>query len=99
MLSGMVSRQTPQIVPQSASSKTRRKRRRRAKGEGSVSWDAQRQRWRGEIHIDGKRHRVDALTEAEAARKLGALLHGDQRQRDQDRKASLAALLEEWQTK
>src|SRR5438552_4094324 len=50
---------------------------RRAQGEGSIYYDVGRKRWRGEIRIDGRRHRVTARTKTDASAAIGRLLHGD----------------------
>ena len=46
---------------------------RREKGTGSVYFDESRGRWRGEVRIDGQRHKVTATTKSEAQRKLREL--------------------------
>lgn len=46
---------------------------RREKGSGSVYFDGERDRWRGEVRVDGRRHKVSAKTKTEAQRKLREL--------------------------
>jgi integrase len=73
-------------------------KRKRAHGEGSVFWDKARDRWMGEIRIDGRVRKVSAKTQTDAAAKLGKLIHGDPAERHVDRRATVASLLEDWQT-
>lgn len=70
--------------------------RRRARGEGTVLWDADRDRWRGRVYLDGKRHTVSAKTKEEAARKLGAVIHGDPAERRADKRATVKRILTDW---
>ena len=49
----------------------------REHGKGSVRYDEQRQRWRGQVTVSGKRRSVSARTRGEVERRLDALLNGD----------------------
>ena len=75
----------------------RRRRRRRAQGEGAVYFDDTRDRWVGQAWIDGRRRKVSAKKEAEAAAKLGALIHG-QDDGHMDRRATVNTLMSDWRT-
>lgn len=72
---------------------------RRTRGEGAVYFDATRDRWVGQIWLDGRRRKVSARTKEDASRALGKLLHGDPAERLVDRRLTVAALLADWQTK
>jgi integrase len=72
---------------------------RRTKGEGGIYYDHARRRWRGEVWIDGRRHRVSARTKTDCAAALGRLLHGDPAERHTDRRLTVGALLADWQAK
>lgn len=77
----------------------RTKAARRLHGEGTVYLDKTRNRWVGQAWIAGRRRKVSARTQEEAASKLGRLIHGDEFERRADRRATVAKLLEEWQEK
>jgi integrase len=64
-----------------------------------VHFDVTRSRWVGQVWLDGRRRKVTAKTKADAARALGKLIHGDQGERDVDRRVTVAKLLVEWQAK
>jgi integrase len=72
---------------------------RRTKGEGGIYYDATRKRWRGEVRIDGRRHRVSGRTKTDCAAALGRLLHGDPTERTADRRLTVGQLLADWQSK
>lgn len=65
---------------------------RRARGEGSVYYDADRDRWIGEITVNGRRRRVTGRTQAEAAARLRQL---DDTPRRQGR-YTVGELAQEW---
>jgi integrase len=79
--------------------KTPRAAKRRTKGEGGIYYDAERKRWRGEVWIDGRRHRVSGRTKTDCAAALGRLIHGDPAERTADRRSTVGQLLADWQTK
>lgn len=70
---------------------------RRSRGEGAVYFDTTRDRWVGQVWVDGRRRKVSAKTKADASAKLGRLLHGDPAERHVDRRLTVAGLLEDWQ--
>jgi integrase len=74
-------------------------KRRRVRGEGTVYKDTTRDRWVGQVWLDGRRRKVSAPTQEEAAQKLGKLLHGDAAERQADRRVTVARVLEDWQAK
>jgi integrase len=71
---------------------------RRSQGEGTIYHDASRDRWIGQVWIDGRRRKVSARTKADASAKLGQLLHGDPTERHVDRRLTVAGLLEDWKS-
>lgn len=72
---------------------------RRSHGEGTVYFDASRDRWVGQVWLDGRRRKVTARTKADASAKLGRLVHGDAAERHVDRRLTVAGLLADWQAK
>lgn len=72
---------------------------RRTQGEGTVYFDATRNRWIGQVWLDGRRRKVSAATKTDASAKLGRLLHGDPAERHVDRRLSVRVLLEDWRAK
>lgn len=72
---------------------------RRVRGEGTVYKDDTRDRWIGQAWIGGRRRKVSGRTQEEAAAKLGRLIHGDEAERQADRKLTVGRLLDEWNTK
>lgn len=72
---------------------------RRVRGEGTVYKDATRDRWVGQVWIDGRRRKVSGRTQEDAAGKLGKLLHGEEAERHADRRVTVAKVLEDWQAK
>lgn len=72
---------------------------RRIQGEGTVYFDSTRSRWVGQVWLDGRRRKVSARTKEDAAKALGKLAHGDASARQVDRRLTVAALLDDWQTK
>jgi len=72
---------------------------RRAKGEGTVHFDAERQRWVGQVWVDQRRRKVTGRTKREVTDKLGKLRHADAAERGADRSMTVATLLTAWRTK
>lgn len=77
--------------------RSRTVRSRRPQGEGSIYYDEGRNRWVGQVWLDGRRRKVSATTREGAARALGKLQHGDESLRSIDRRSRVGALLIEWQ--
>ncbi|QYG93463.1 site-specific integrase [Iamia sp. SCSIO 61187] len=71
---------------------------RRTKGEGTVYYDTSRDRWVGQVFLEGRRRKVSAKTKADATAKLGKMVHGDPNERHLDRRLTVAALLADWQS-
>ncbi len=69
---------------------------RRSHGEGSVYFDETRNRWVGQIWLDGRRRKVSAKTKTDAAAKLGRLLHGDPAERHADLRSTVGIILDDW---
>src|SRR5438067_396994 len=98
MLSTVVKVRSTQESTQTGSSAPKKRRRRRAQGEGAIYFDDTRDRWVGQAWIDGRRRKVTARKETDAAAKLGALIH-DADDRHVDRRATVNTLMADWQAK
>jgi len=72
---------------------------RRTQGEGSIYFDPSRGeegRWVAQAWIGGRRRKVVTRTKAEAAKRLGALVHGADKAERTERASTVASLLEDW---
>ncbi len=72
--------------------------RRRPQGDGTIYFDSGRQRWVGQVWLDGRRRKVTAKSRIEAAARLGRLQHGDAAERHLDRRITVERLLIDWRT-
>lgn len=69
----------------------------RGNNEGSVYFDASKNRWRAAVVVDGTRRRASAPTEAQAKKRLRALLgEADQLGTLTDGNATIGQLIEQW---
>lgn len=74
-------------------------KRRRAHGEGTIYREEDRNRWVGQVWLDGRRRKVTGKTKTDVAAKLGRLQHGDPIVRQVDQRVTVARLLADWQSK
>jgi integrase len=72
---------------------------RRAQGEGSIYFDADRNRWVGQVWIGNRRRKVSGRTKRDTTDKLGRLRHAGAAEQEADRKMTVGRLLDEWRTK
>jgi integrase len=69
---------------------------RRTRHQGSAWHNEARNRWEGQVTIDGVRHKRTGRTRTELERKLAALRTAQPAERDASRTATVRTLLEQW---
>jgi integrase len=72
---------------------------RRVQGEGGIYYEKARDRWVGQLWLDGKRRKVVGKTKAAVAERIGKLRHGSEAEARADRRMTLSSLLADWQAK